>query len=80
MPTIMDAPNTIQGIYVEYVDPIAPFGAIGFGQEVMSGIPAMVLNALSNALGGYRFTKLPVRKEDIVTALQWMEANGKLPS
>jgi CO/xanthine dehydrogenase Mo-binding subunit len=80
IPTIMNAPDTITGVYEEYVDPIGPFGAIGFGQEVMSGVPAMIVSALSNALGGYRFTKLPVRKEDIVTALQWMEANGKLPS
>jgi CO/xanthine dehydrogenase Mo-binding subunit len=78
MPTIMEAPNSAKGVYVEYVDPVAPFGAIGFGQEVMSSVPASICNALSNALGGYRFTKLPVRKEDIVTALQWMKANGKL--
>jgi hypothetical protein len=43
-------------------------------------VASCVLNALSNACAGYRFTRMPVRKEDIVDALQWMKANGKLPS
>jgi len=38
----------------------------------------MILNALSNAMGGYRFIKTPVRKEDIVAALQYMKTKGLL--
>ena len=74
------APDTLTPVYEEYVDPVGPFGATGIGEPCLIGAIPCILNALSNALGGYRFTKTPVRKEDIVTALQWMKANGKLPS
>jgi len=80
VPTIMQAPDTIQVPVYEQVDPVGPYGAVGMGENALTGVASMVLNALSNACGGYRFTRMPVRKEDIVDALQWMKANGKLPS
>jgi CO/xanthine dehydrogenase Mo-binding subunit len=80
VPTIMQAPDTAQAVYEEYVDQYGPFGAVGIGENCLTGCIPAILNALSNAMGGYRFTKTPVRKEDIVAALQWMKANGKLPS
>ena len=80
IPSIMQAPDTIQVPVVEQVDPIGPFGAVGMGENALTGVASMVLNALSNACCGYRFTRMPVRKEDIVDALQWMKDNGKLPS
>jgi carbon-monoxide dehydrogenase large subunit len=80
VPTIMQAPDTAQAVYEEYVDKYAPFGAVGIGENCLTGCIPAILNALSNAMGGYRFTHTPVRKEDIVAALQWMKANGKLPS
>jgi len=78
IPTIMQAPDRALSVWHEYVDPYGPFGAVGIGENTLMSVIPMILNALSNALGGYRFTKVPVRKEDIVTALQWMKANGKL--
>jgi xanthine dehydrogenase molybdenum-binding subunit len=80
VPSIMQVPDNIQVPAYDQVDPIGPFGAVGMGENALTGVASMVLNALSNACGGYRFTKMPVRKEDIVDALQWMKANGKLPS
>jgi len=80
VPTIMQAPDTVQAVYQEYVDPWGPFGAVGIGENCLTGVIPCILNAMSNALGGYRFTRTPVRKEDIVAALQWMKANGKLPT
>ncbi len=73
--SIYQTPNRNMPIYVEQVDPYAPFGAVGIGENSQMSTEVVVLNALSNALGGYRFTKYPVRKEDIVTALQWVKAN-----
>ena len=80
IPSIMQAPDTIQVPVFDQVDGIGPFGAVGMGENALTGVASMVVNALSNACGGYRFTRIPVRKEDIVDALQWMKANGKLPS
>ncbi|MDG6903143.1 MAG: xanthine dehydrogenase family protein molybdopterin-binding subunit [Nitrososphaerota archaeon] len=77
-PTIMQAPNRALSMWEEYVDPLGPFGAVGIGENVLMSVIPCILNALSNALGGYRFTKVPVRREDIVAALQWMKDNGKL--
>jgi len=80
IPTIMQCPDQMQNLTYEQVDPVGPFGACGMGENGLTGVASMVLNALSNACAGYRFTRMPVRKEDIVDALQWMKANGKLPS
>ena len=77
-PTIMQAPDRALAHFTEYQDQYGPFGAVGMGENSQMNAVACIVNALSNALGGYRFTKVPVRKEDIVTALEWMKANGKL--
>lgn len=79
VPTIMQAPGRALSLWSEYVDKYGPFGAVGIGENTLMSVIPCILNALSNALGGYRFTKTPVRKEDIVAALQWMKDNGKLP-
>jgi len=78
VPSIYQTPNRNMAVWEEYVDPYGPFGAVGIGENTLMGIMPAILNALSNAMGGYRFTKCPIRKEDVVTALQWMKANGKL--
>lgn len=80
IPSIMQAPDTIQVPVYEQIDPVGPYGACGMGENALTGVASCVLNALSNACAGYRFTRMPVRKEDVVDALQWMKANGKLPS
>ena len=79
IPTITCAPDTLECVYEEYVDPIGPFGAVGIGENGQTACCPCVLNALSNALGGYRFTKMPVRKEDIVTALEWLKTQPNSP-
>jgi carbon-monoxide dehydrogenase large subunit len=77
-PTIMQAPDRAISHFYEYQDPYGPFGAVGMGENSQMNSVACIANALSNALGGYRFTKVPIRREDIITALEWMKANGKL--
>jgi CO/xanthine dehydrogenase Mo-binding subunit len=78
IPTIYQAPNRAQSLWTEYNDPYGPFGAVGIGENTLMSVIPMILNALSNAMGGYRFIHTPVRKEDIVLGLQWMKQNGKL--
>ena len=78
IPTIMEVPDQIEATWDEYVDPIAPFGGKGIGENVLMGSSPAIANALSNALGGYRFTKLPITREDIMNAVRWMREMKKL--
>ncbi|MDG6995644.1 MAG: xanthine dehydrogenase family protein molybdopterin-binding subunit [Nitrososphaerota archaeon] len=79
VPTIMETPDNHTPIVNESVpDPTGPFGAKGMGEPSLCATSAAIANALSNALGGYRFSKTPIRREDIVAALEWMQQNGKL--
>ncbi|MHB2036398.1 MAG: xanthine dehydrogenase family protein molybdopterin-binding subunit [Nitrososphaerales archaeon] len=78
VPTIFENPDTATVIPVENNDPTGPFGATGIGENCVIGGDVVIANALSNALGGYRFHSTPIRIEDIVTAIQWMKSNGKL--
>jgi len=83
MSTIYQAPNRALSIWSEYNDQYGPFGAVGIGENTLMAVSPTILNALSNAFPGYRaatngFTKIPVRRENIVEALQWMKQNGKL--
>ncbi|MEM0506732.1 MAG: xanthine dehydrogenase family protein molybdopterin-binding subunit [Thermosphaera sp.] len=78
--TIMEAPDPdkVKAIWEEYHDPISGFGEKGIGENVLIGVSPAIANALSNALGGYRFTKLPITKADIIEAIQWMRRTGRL--
>jgi len=76
--TIMQTPDRAVSHFYEYRDPYGPFGAVGMGENSQMNTVACICNALSHALYGYRFTKVPVRKEDIVYALQQLKAQGKI--
>jgi CO/xanthine dehydrogenase Mo-binding subunit len=78
VPTIMETPDNITVTWEEYVDPVGPWGAKGIGEPSLISVSPAIANALSNALGGYRFTKLPITRQDIVAAIEWMTRNGKL--
>jgi len=78
VPSIMQTPDSVTPVWYESNDPAGPFGAKGIGELCLITSAAAISNALSNALGGYRFTTIPIRKEDIVAALQWMKSQGKL--
>jgi CO/xanthine dehydrogenase Mo-binding subunit len=77
IPTIMENPTNVTVIPVENNDPTGPYGATGIGENCIIGADVVFTNALSNALGGYRFHSTPIRMEDVVTAIQWAQANGK---
>jgi CO/xanthine dehydrogenase Mo-binding subunit len=74
----METPDRIDYHYEEYHDPISGFGEKGIGENVLTGVSPAIANALSNALGGYRFTKLPITKKDIMDAVAWMRRRGML--
>jgi CO/xanthine dehydrogenase Mo-binding subunit len=76
--TMMETPDQVDALWIEQNDPIAPFGAVGIGEPVLMAVSPAIANALSNALGGYRFRNLPISREDIIAGIQWAKANGKL--
>ena len=74
--SIYKAPNRALALWTEYVDPYGPFGAVGIGENTLMSVIPMILNALSNAMYGYRFIHVPFRKEDIVLGLQYLKQKG----
>lgn len=78
VPTIYENPDNVTVIPVQNIDPTGPFGATGIGENCIIGGDVVFINALTNALGGYRFHGSPVRIEDIVYAIQEQKKLGKL--
>lgn len=78
IPTVMESPDQVDALWIEQVDPVAPFGAVGIGEPCLMAISPAIGNALSNALGGYRFRSLPISREEVMAGIAWAKANGKL--
>lgn len=76
--TMMESPDQVDALWIEQNDPIAPFGAVGIGEPVLMAVAPAIANALSNALGGYRFRTLPISREEIMAGIKWAKANGKI--
>ncbi len=68
LPTSLDVPVDIRTVPVEVHEPTGPWGAKGISETCMVGPTPAVLNALEDAIG-VRFTRLPVRAEDVLSAL-----------
>lgn len=78
IPTVMEVPDQVDALFIEQNDPVAPYGAIGIGEPCLMAVSPAIANALSNALGGYRFRTLPIAREDVIAGIKWAKANGKL--
>ena len=74
-PSFLDVPPTMQTAAVEIEDPDNPVGAKGVGEPVQGCAAAALLCAISNALGGHYFNRVPVMPDMIVNA-----ASGESPS
>jgi CO/xanthine dehydrogenase Mo-binding subunit len=74
-PSYLDVPSTMQTAAVEIEDPDNPIGAKGIGEPVQGCAAAALLCAISNALGGHVFNRVPVMPDMIVNA-----AAGRAPS
>ncbi len=68
LPTILDVPSTMNASAVEIADPMNPVGARGIGEPVQGCAAAALLSALSDALGGHYFNRVPVMPDMIVNA------------
>ena len=64
--TYLDVASDIQWDAVDIADPQNPVGARGIGEPPMGAAAAAVLCAISNALGGHVFNRVPVVPDMIV--------------
>jgi len=75
LPTILDVPSTMGAFAVDVADPMNPVGARGIGEPVQGCAAAALLSAISDALGGHYFNRVPIMPDMIVNAV-----NGRTQS
>ena len=68
IPTILDVPDQIKSIILEYPDPIGPFGARGMGEMPFLPLAPAVISALHDAAGVW-FHEFPVTPERVLRGL-----------
>jgi len=67
-PTYLDVPSHMRTMAVEEADPMSPVGSRGIGEPVQGCAAAALLCAISDALGGHYFNRVPVMTDMIVNA------------
>ena len=67
-PSYLDVPATMTTSAVELPDPQNPIGAKGIGEPVQGCAAGALLCAISDALGGHYFNRVPVLPDMIVNA------------
>ena len=72
-PTYLDVPLNMAWEAVDKPDPYNPVGAKGAGEPPMGAAAAAVIGAVSDALGGVFFARVPVTSDMIVNALAGRE-------
>lgn len=69
LPTILEAPPNIEAIWVEYEDPLGPYGAKGIGEPALSAPMCAIPNAVAHALNA-NITSIPMTREKIILAVK----------
>jgi xanthine dehydrogenase molybdenum-binding subunit len=64
----LDVPSVMRASAVDQPDPQSPLGTKGVGEPVMGAASAAVLCAISDALGGHYFNRVPVTSDQILNA------------
>ena len=67
-PSYLDVPSTMTTAAVDLPDPENPIGAKGVGEPVQGCAAGALLCAISDALGGHYFNRVPVMADMIVNA------------
>jgi xanthine dehydrogenase molybdenum-binding subunit len=65
----LDVARTFTTAAVDMPDPQSPLGTKGIGEPVMGAGATALLCAISDALGGHYFNRVPVTRDQIVNAL-----------
>jgi CO/xanthine dehydrogenase Mo-binding subunit len=64
----LDVPPAMKALWVDEADPQNPVGAKGIGEPVMGCAAGALLSAISDALGGHYFNRVPVTLDQILNA------------
>jgi CO/xanthine dehydrogenase Mo-binding subunit len=72
IPSVLDAPERVQSLILEYADPIGPYGARGMGEMPFLPLAPAVIAAVHDATGVW-FHEFPLTTERVLRGL------GKLP-
>jgi len=75
IPTVYDMPDEIHPVILEVADPQGPYGVRGLGEMPMLVLAPAILDAIHDATGIW-FTKLPVKAEDVLLALEARRESG----
>jgi CO/xanthine dehydrogenase Mo-binding subunit len=73
IPTILDIPDRVRSVILEYPDPIGPYGARGMAEMPFMPLAPAIIAALHDATGVW-FNEFPLTPERVLRGL------GKLPS
>lgn len=69
IPTVLDIPERVQSVILEYADPIGPWGARGMGEMPYLPLVPAIVDALHDATGIW-FTEFPLTPERVLKKLQ----------
>jgi CO/xanthine dehydrogenase Mo-binding subunit len=73
IPTILDVPESVEAVVLEYPDPIGPWGARGMGEMPFLPLVPAITAALHDATGVW-FTEFPLTPERVLKGLGKLEA------
>ncbi len=77
-PSYLDVPASMQSVYVEgATDPQNPVGAKGVGEPIQGAASSAYLDAITEALGGHTFNRVPVVADMIVNHLNDLAPSHK---
>jgi len=76
-PSYLDVPSNMDTASVDIADPMNPVGSRGIGEPVMGCAAAALLCAISDALGGYYFNRIPVTADQILNAASGLQQSHK---
>lgn len=76
-PSYLDVPSEMKTEVVDIADPQNPVGAKGIGEPVQGCAAAALLCAISDALDGHYFNRMPVTTDHIINAAAGREQSYK---
>ena len=68
IPTYLDVASAMDWAAIDLPDPQNPIGAKGIGEPIQGCAAAALLCAISDALGGHYFNRVPVTADMIINA------------
>jgi CO/xanthine dehydrogenase Mo-binding subunit len=69
IPTVLDIPEQVESVILEYADPIGPWGARGVGEMPYIPLAPALIAAVHDAVGVW-FDEFPLTKERVIKRLR----------